>query len=679
MKENGPAVACLCNPFLTENGGNTYNFPLLSSPLFPPIAVSNSSCFFPAASLASATPPSSPIVVASLLLHRGGFLLNFNLLAAIEMPSIAGNRSSPMSIAGSDVSSPQKRRLRSNSALLDDLVSSIPSNPCSPLKNKSPRRCMADSPNRSQANVSFLDRVFILCHSVNPNSIFLSKHHLQGNETVASNNVTKMTKSPKKKLLDSFLDKPIWNPTDLEQLSAVKEALHVSTSPSMIVCREDEQKRIAEFCKQCLEQEKAGSLYICGCPGTGKSLSMENVKGSLAVWAKETGGQLPEILTISCPSLSSTSEIFNKVKIYYDNDVDKHRIICSQYNAQKLVPLADTWKESTTKETQWSFYTLKAASAIVFQKAAVTWHENDLEPQRLIIVKLLTRVVSRLVIADELDYLITKDRVVLHDLFMLTTLPFSKVILIGMMCHIVFELNSFCICYKFLILHVSLTGIANAIDLADRFLPKLQSLNCECKPMVVSFRAYSMEQIIIILKQRLMALPYAVFQPQALELNARQFDVLLGYKAHTVLIWQKVAAASGDMRKALGICRGAIEMLETELRESACTSNLSAMVRVDHMAIALSRAYKSPIVDTIQSLPQHQQIILCSAVKLFRRGKKDTTIGELNKSYIDVCKSTLIPPVGIMELSCMCRVLGDQGILKLGQSRDDKLRRVTLQ
>ncbi|GKE80835.1 anthranilate synthase alpha subunit 2, chloroplastic-like protein [Tanacetum coccineum] len=38
----------------------------------------------------------------------------------------------------------------------------------------------------------------------------------------------------------------------------------------------------------------------------------------------------------------------------------------------------------------------------------------------------------------------------------------------------------------------------------------------------------------------------------------------------------------------------------------------------------------------------------------------DTTIGELNKYYIDLCKSTSIPPVGIMELSCMCRALGDQ-------------------
>ncbi|KAI3680355.1 hypothetical protein L2E82_50407 [Cichorium intybus] len=56
------------------------------------------------------------------------------------------------------------------------------------------------------------------------------------------------------------------------------------------------------------------------------------------------------------------------------------------------------------------------------------------------------------------------------------------------------------------------------------------------KPTVLSFRAYSMDQIIMILKQRLMALPYTVFQPQAFELCSR-----------------KVAASFGDMRKALGV------------------------------------------------------------------------------------------------------------------------------
>ncbi|CAL5334033.1 unnamed protein product [Camellia sinensis] len=244
------------------------------------------------------------------------------------------------------------------------------------------------------------------------------------------NKVVKSRELLVKKLYDDFIDKPKWNPRV-----------------------EDEKKRVLEFCKQCIEQEKAGSLYVCGCPGTGKSL-MERVKDSLVDWAQG-------------------------------------------------------------------------------------------------------------------------------------------------------------------------------------------------------------------------ALPYIVFQPQALELCAR-----------------KVAAASGDMRKALCICRSAIEMLQAELRESACNldfslaengySNQQTTPACDLIKQGIDITYRSPIMDTIQSLPQHQQIILCSAVKLFCGGKKDTTIGELSKSYVDICKLTLIPPVGIMELSSMCRVLGDQGLLKLGQSREDKLRRVAL-
>ncbi|KAB1199027.1 hypothetical protein CJ030_MR0G028860 [Morella rubra] len=45
---------------------------------------------------------------------------------------------------------------------------------------------------------------------------------------------------------------------------------------------------------------------------------------------------------------------------------------------------------------------------------------------------------------------------------------------------------------------------------------------------------------------------------------------------------------------------------------------------------------------------------------------------------MDVCKSSLIPPVGSLELATICRVLNDQGLLKLGQSREDKSKRVTL-
>ncbi|BBH04667.1 cell division control 6, partial [Prunus dulcis] len=372
------------------------------------------------------------------------------------------------------------------------------------------------------------------------------------------------------------------------QISEAKEALHVSTVPSTVSCREDEQKRVLEFCKACVEQEKAASLYICGCPA---------------------GFQEPDVLALNCSSLTKTSDIFSKI----------------------------LGKDQPPKKVKSTTSALQLLQNLYSQK-----------PQT-------SRRKMTLIIADELDFLITKDRAVLHDLFMLTTYPFSRCILIG---------------------------VANAIDLADRFLPRLQSLNC--KPMVITFRAYNVEQIIRILQERLMTLPHTVFQPQALELCAR-----------------KVAAASGDMRKALCICRSAIEILEAELKESNDNLNSSPVVdaffeqqmapapvvkkteidivKIGHMAAALSKTYKSPVVDTVQCLPQHQQIILCSAVKLFRRKKKDSTVTELNKSYIDICKSTLIPPVGVFEFSSMCRVLSDQGLLKLGgQCRDEKSKRVTL-
>ncbi|KAG9129565.1 hypothetical protein Leryth_014419 [Lithospermum erythrorhizon] len=193
------------------------------------------------------------------------------------------------------------------------------------------------------------------------------------------------------------------------------------------------------------------------------------------------------------------------------------------------------------------------------------------------------------------------------------------------------------------------------------------------KPMIITFRAYSKDQIIKILCQRLTTLPYTAFQPQALELCARG--------CHDSCNMSAIEILEAEIKESLSIS-------QSSSLEQACFDNQKAaicngptkkefsIVRVDHVAAALSKAYKSPVVDTIQSLPQHQQLILCSAVKLFRGKKKDSTVGELNKFYADVCKSTLIPPVGTVELSSMCRVLADQGLIKLGQSREDKLKRV---
>ncbi|KAK7275978.1 hypothetical protein RIF29_17106 [Crotalaria pallida] len=453
----------------------------------------------------------------------------------------------------------------------------------------------------SEAQIPFPPTTFPSTWEPQRRRIVASPHTLQ------ENNVVSIYAGDRQAESGDGAAKLKWNPTDREQLRLVKEALHVSTEPSRIGCREDEQNMVLDFCKVCVAKEKAGSLYICGCPGTGKSLTMEKVKGLLLNWASEAGFQQPDVLSVTCTKLVNTSDIFTEI------------LGLNQPPGKKLT-------DTPLKQLQ-NMYSQKSS-----RKNMV------------------------LIVADELDFLITKDRAVLHDLFMLTTLPFSRCILIG---------------------------VANAIDLADRFLPRLASLNC--KPVVVTFRAYSKDQILRILQERLSELPFNVFQHQALELCAR-----------------KVAAACGDMRKALCICSGAIERLEAEIRKSTGESNTALeeressdqkiaattsddmkkyefdTVRVDHMALSLSKTYRSPVVDTIQSLPLYQQIVLCSSMKHFRGTKKDTILGELYKSYTGICKLSQIQPAGFLEFADMCRVLNDQGLIKLGPSREDKLKRVTL-
>ncbi|XP_020102054.1 cell division control protein 6 homolog [Ananas comosus] len=461
----------------------------------------------------------------------------------------------------------------------------LPSSPiASPAMGKTDGKGSSTANKKRARSHSTDDGTPIKTHS--PANRRSTSSNANGNGKVSKGELLCSPKSPRKRLSDQFSEKPKWNPTDPAQMQAVREALHVATAPSNVVCREEEQKRIFEFCKTCIEQERAGSLYVCGCPGTGKTLSMDRVKENVMLWSKEAGYELPDVLAINCTSLTNTVEIFTTI-------------------LAKLYP---------RMKTNSSFSSLQHLQSLFSQS-----HSS---PRRMI-----------LIVVDEMDYLITKDRAVLHNLFMLTTFPFSRCILIG---------------------------IANAIDLADRFLPKLESLNC--KPLVITFHAYLKDQILKIIQQRLMVLGYDVFQPLALEFCAR-----------------KVAAASGDMRRALGVCRSAIEVLEEELRDPSKQGQCN-IVTFDHMDIAISKAFKSTVINTIHSLPQHQQIILCALVNFFQQFKKNaTTLGELNRSYVQICKSAHVPAAGTLEFTNMCTVLNDQGLLKLGKSKEDKLKRVTLQ
>ncbi|KAI1828566.1 cell division control protein [Xylaria intraflava] len=131
-----------------------------------------------------------------------------------------------------------------------------------------------------------------------------------------------------------------------------------------------------------------------------------------------------------------------------------------------------------------------------------------------------------LVILDEIDHILTLDLESLYKVFEWSMQKTSRLLLVG---------------------------IANALDLTDRFLPRLKSRNL--KPELLPFLPYSAAQIKAVITARLKSLvpegsPLPFIHPAAIELCSR-----------------KVASQTGDLRKAFEICRRAIDLVEMETKQ----------------------------------------------------------------------------------------------------------------
>lgn len=131
-----------------------------------------------------------------------------------------------------------------------------------------------------------------------------------------------------------------------------------------------------------------------------------------------------------------------------------------------------------------------------------------------------------LVVLDEIDHILTLDLESLYKVFEWSMQKTSRLLLVG---------------------------IANALDLTDRFLPRLKSRNL--KPELLPFLPYSAAQIKTIITGRLKSLvpegsPLPFIHPAAIELCSR-----------------KVSSQTGDLRRAFEICRRAIDIVEMETKQ----------------------------------------------------------------------------------------------------------------
>ncbi|TFA98510.1 Cell division control protein 18 [Trichoderma ghanense] len=132
-----------------------------------------------------------------------------------------------------------------------------------------------------------------------------------------------------------------------------------------------------------------------------------------------------------------------------------------------------------------------------------------------------------LVTLDEIDHILTLDLESLYRVFEWSLAKSSKLLLLG---------------------------IANALDLTDRFLPRLKSKNL--KPELLPFLPYTAAQVKNIIITRLKSL-----MPEG-----KETFVPFIHPAAIELCSRKVSSQTGDLRKAFEICRRALDLVEAETR-----------------------------------------------------------------------------------------------------------------
>ena len=146
---------------------------------------------------------------------------------------------------------------------------------------------------------------------------------------------------------------------------------------------------------------------------------------------------------------------------------------------------------------------------------------------------------SYVVTLDEIDHLLVLDLDILYTLFEWSLQQSSRLIVVG---------------------------IANALDLTDRFLPRLKARHL--KPQLLPFLPYTANQIAEVITTKLRTLLSDDANDQA------NFVPFL-HPAAIQLCSKKVASQTGDLRKAFDIVRRTIDLVESETKQSFQAPELS--------------------------------------------------------------------------------------------------------
>ncbi|KAF6204093.1 hypothetical protein GE061_002433 [Apolygus lucorum] len=225
-------------------------------------------------------------------------------------------------------------------------------------------------------------------------------------------------------------------------------------------------------------------------------------------------------------------------------------------------------------------------------------------------------------LVDELDYLCNRRQDVIYNILDWTTKRYSKFIVLT---------------------------IANTMDLPERTL----------KGKVTSRMGLT----------RLVFQPYTYQQLEEIVLN--RLDGCKAFHADAVqLVARKVAAVSGDARRALDICRRSTEILELEGR---------AAVSVLDIQKVLTQIFAGSRVQAIKNCSLMAKLVL-RAIRdeVLRTGVEETTVAFIHPQLVSICALEGKRELCVTDILRICTNLADSGLIFAEKESKDINRKISL-
>ncbi|KAK4178598.1 P-loop containing nucleoside triphosphate hydrolase protein [Triangularia setosa] len=229
------------------------------------------------------------------------------------------------------------------------------------------------------------------------------------------------------------------------------------------------------------------------------------------------------------------------------------------------------------------------------------------------------RRVPCVVLMDELDQLVTKNQGVMYNFFNWPGLRHSRLIVLA---------------------------VANTMDLPERTLSN--KISSRLGLTRITFPGYNHEQLMRIVQSRLEGVPGDIVDPDAIQFAAR-----------------KVAAVSGDARRALDICRRAVELAEADAKTNDISDsapntpsktparkkddspqkkkrNPAGRVTIETVRRAINEATSNPLQQYLRSLPFASKLLLTAlCLRIQRTGLAESTFGDVLEEMQRMLKLTV--------------------------------------